>query len=162
MKKLLVLIVVLISSMAAASQYPADTAFKTSCQDNGPVKVCRGMQIGGDLVVTVYYKGVLANAPQLGLLIQANYQDGARQARFSMATQGNMKYVRVTNGCLVASPEAGCKVRGTPVMGYILFWGQRGTFFNALSLDVAFFNPQGDWDNNGSYGNNYHFQFPGE
>jgi hypothetical protein len=151
---------------SVASNYPADMEFNTSCQERGPVKVCRGMQGGGYTSLHIYYKGALLKASGLKAYVQVNYLDGIRSGLFNMdplypAPYDTQATVRITGGCLVGK-LGGCVTSGTQEMRDLLFWAQNHMILNALDLEVAFVSDSQElgWDNQGGFGINYKFSFP--
>ncbi len=153
-----------LSSISSASNYPGDMEIKSSCIENGPVKVCRGLQYPGLAVLNIFYAGKLLHSPSLKVWIGVNYLDGVRQGTFDMRPYNpppydTTAYTRITGGCLKGIP-GGCAEQGTAEMRDLLLWAQTmGFTLNALSLDLAFVSDD-NWDNNNSFMGTYHFEFP--
>ncbi len=154
--------------IASASEYPMDYETMQTCKHNGPVTVCRAMKThDGSASLQVWYDGKLLNEPGLRAYVQVNYLEGSRSATFAMGfidQQHNTdtSLVQITGGCLRADAKS-CQQWGSPEMKNLLFWAQQPYQFklNKLDLEVAFVseNAEKGWDNNGGYGNNYHFSF---
>jgi hypothetical protein len=142
------------SIMASASNYPGDMAIKKSCQENGPVKVCRAIQYPGFAVLDIAYSGTLTLDKDLSAYVKVNYQDGSKDILVPM----HSNRARITGGCLVGI-AGGCQVYGTEAMRDVLVWAQQPNdmILNALDLEIAITNGQGIWDSNLS--ENYHFHF---
>lgn len=164
MKSLMLFAVLAMTSLSAqASNYPADYNIKNSCTGEGPVKVCRSLQMGyGLAALDIQYNGALRNAPGLSVWVRVNYNNGSREILVPMAVSsyGSVGVARITGGCLVGS-LGGCAKPGTAEMRYLLEWAQQwGGTLNALSLDIAFVDGQGRWDNSGRAYGSYHVNFP--
>ncbi|MGZ3782336.1 MAG: hypothetical protein ACXVCY_16920 [Pseudobdellovibrionaceae bacterium] len=144
---------------ANASNYPADYSVGRTCLTQGPVTVCRSLQMAyTSAVLDVYYNGVMKNSPGLKAWIQVNYEDGSRN--LTVPFYNNPLKARVTAGCVVAALQ-GCSVMGNDDYRYLLEYAQQqnGTL-NALDLDIAVTDKNGNWDNNGREFGTYHFEFP--
>jgi hypothetical protein len=171
MKKTFFVSALFLFSFAFASNYPGDYAIKSTCQTQGPVKVCRSLQTNYNLaVVDVSYTGSLASSPDVKMWIQASYQDGpvsttvspvAQVPTVSPAAQVKWAEFRVTGGCMVGI-LGGCTSYGSPEMADVLKWAQQmDGKLNALEIDIAF-TDDNSWDNNGVDYGTYHFSFAGE
>jgi hypothetical protein len=166
-KKKLFLAVALtaLSSIAQASDFPVAYTTKESCQSQGPVEICRGYQpVYGQTVLDIYYTGNLLGAPGLSAWVRINYKTDSPQMTFPMSTltaygRAMTNHVRITGGCLEARAGS-CKVPGTPEMKDFLVWTQTedGTL-NELSLNIAFFDQHGNWDNHRTAGGSWFFKF---
>lgn len=142
-----------------ASAYPADSgAGKTTCQFQGQnIRVCRALEStnGNYAVLDINYHGPLTN--QVKVWVRVNYQNGARTGTFDLM---NNTQAIITGGCQVET-TAGCQYSGSSQMRDLMAFAQTSDgVLNALSLDIAFVDAGGTWDNNGSNGGTYHFDFP--
>jgi hypothetical protein len=144
-----------------ASEYPPTYQVGKSTQSNNIVGVTRGMQLANEAaVLDITYTGPLLSHPGLSIWVKVNYSNGARTATFALTPQasGNSAEVVITGGCLVSGSNESCATPGTQQMKDLLAYAQNGTTLNALNMEVAFFDGQGNWDN--YYGSNYHIFFP--
>ena len=151
----------LFSVGAFASQYPATYQISRSSQVDGPVVAARGMEIAyRQAVLDITYSGTLATHKGLKAWVQVHYNDSSPSDTFSVTPQamGHFAELRITGGCLTSDDRGGCASEGTQRMRDLLVYAQNGTTLNALSLEVAFVDGEGNWDNNGR--KNYHFKFP--
>lgn len=148
------------ASLSMAKKHPPDYAIKKSCQNQGPVKVCRALQTWSNLaVLDIFYNGYLKNSQGLSIWIKVNYLDGSRTLSIPVILN-SLGSVRITGGCLVGRSKR-CEILGSKKFKDLLVYAQRadGTL-NALDLEIAFFDDYGSWDNNGSSHGSYHFYFP--
>ena len=154
----------LLIASAFSSEYPGDYSTGQTCQTQGVVSVCRSIQpMYGAAVIEVNYWGSIQNNAGLTAWVKVNYQDGSPEGTFAMNHDRgpNSAFVRITAGCVTGGEEGQCSEQGTSEMANLLHWAQRQNMtLNALDLDVAFYDGSGNWDNDGSTYNNYHFSFP--
>lgn len=142
------------------SGYPTDYSINSQCQTNGPVTVCRALQVGPRLaVLDITYAGGILDPMKVSAFVKANYRDGARQGIFQRLNVGpfDIARIRVTGGCVVGQ-LGGCAQSGTAEMRNLLLWAQQwdGTL-NALDLEIALVDAAGNWDS--LFGTNYKFHF---
>ena len=157
----LVLVAVFSSSIGAlATQYPADYEVRSEEQTQGSVAVMRSLQLNYDLAaLDNAYKGPLLGRPGLQAWVQVNYNDGPHRGIFAFnpPQAGGFAELRITGGCLASAPDDACAVPGTKLMNYLLLFAQQGDTLNALDVEIAITDGQGNWDSNN--GNNYRFKF---
>jgi hypothetical protein len=163
MKTLFALLILAIGVSAQASEYPADSNIKYSCQTQRAVRVCRSMQsMYGLAALDISYSGDLAGSPGVSAVVRVNYLDGVRQLTVPLERAYRTSVARITGGCLVGT-LGGCAKRGTAEMRDLLVWAQQsGGKLNALDVEVSFVDQYGHWDNNGRPYGSYRFLFPEE
>lgn len=152
-----ILAILAFSTSAFASNYPGDYPVWSDTQSNYPVQIKRDLQGSGAVALNIYYEGKLARSESLSVVVRVLYQDGPREAVFQMNRYSSGFFTRVTNGCLTGQ-LGGCAAEGTDAMKYLLQWaGRRPMILNALAVELAFVDGNGNWDSR--YGANYTFYF---
>jgi len=167
LKKIFVLFLMMFIShytfLSNASEYPADYSIKSQCAQNGPIRICRALQVAYNLaVVDIEYDGFLVSkSSKLFLWIQVNYLNGSKRLTLPLSMNFHSKWgARITGGCLVGQ-LGGCALSGTAEMRDFLLWAQQNNgILNQLDLNFAFVNEKGEWDNNNRAFGSYHVTFP--
>ena len=133
------------------------------CAQNGPVRICRSLQVAYNLaVIDIEYDGFLvAKNSKISLWIQVNYLNGSKRLTLPLSMNFHSKWgARITGGCLVGQ-LGGCALGGTVEMRDFLIWAQQNNgILNQLDLNFAFVNEKGEWDNNNRAFGSYHITFP--
>lgn len=144
-------------SSEVESGYPSNYPIFSDVRAAEKVAVTRSLQSDGGIGLWIEYGGHLRGSSGLKVYVKVNYLDGSRDLLVPLDSDtGSAARFRLSSRCLVGE-YGGCARQAPDSMKHLLYWAVGTRRLNALDMELAFTNDQGEWDS--KYGANYRVQF---